>query len=51
MELYEPLPLFKTTQQKLKELASIREARGASSDPSLIVAMLIHLELLKEKAK
>jgi len=50
MELYESLPLFKTTQQQLRELSAIREARGEPSEPALIVASLVHMALIKEKA-
>ena len=50
MQLYETVPLFKTSQQQLKELAAIRKARGSLiCDPVIIVASLIHLELIKEK--
>ena len=50
MQLYETLPLFKTTQHQLNELAAIREARGEPvTEPALVVASLIHLELIREK--
>ena len=50
MKLCDQVPIFDTTQRQLKELAEIREARGEIvSDPVTIIAILVHLELLKEK--